>query len=212
MRERLAVCVHACACVCMGLRGCGMLRPDRAATLVACSETTSLLAPRQVYVVRGGVALTGTLVVTDMNSTGAHVMRCVWHGRVCALPVCKADVADSVLLLRHGVTLATASWTCKFTKLWPHLSSLLWLITLSPTVTRERETLSWQVRRDVVKLYETWMFKSSPVDAFLKCCACCCRWRSRRRSRPHQLLEEIGRAREAYPAQCVPPGACAEAL
>ncbi|CAE7705479.1 unnamed protein product, partial [Symbiodinium necroappetens] len=37
-------------------------RPDRAATLVACCETTSTLEPRQVYVVRGGVALQGRLV------------------------------------------------------------------------------------------------------------------------------------------------------
>eukprot|EP00439_Symbiodinium_sp_Y106_P017339 s7129_g2.t1 len=49
---------------------CGIrvvLRPDRAATLVACCETTSLLQPRQVYVVRDGVALQGKLVAVRMH-------------------------------------------------------------------------------------------------------------------------------------------------
>ena len=49
---------------------CGIrvvLRPGRAATLVACCETTSLLQPRQVYVVRDGVALQGKLVAVRMH-------------------------------------------------------------------------------------------------------------------------------------------------
>ena len=49
---------------------CVVPRPDRAATLVACCETTSLLEPRQVYVVRGGVALQGRLVAARMNDFG----------------------------------------------------------------------------------------------------------------------------------------------
>ena len=44
------------------------MRPGRAATLVAVCETSSRLRANQVYVLQGGVALTGWFVAARHNS------------------------------------------------------------------------------------------------------------------------------------------------